>query len=256
MAGRTRFARCVGIALIMSAIGTAPFVATTVATAEPSGAEAHTTVIGDRVWNDKDADGKQEVGEGGINGVTVHLLDKRSRIVASAMTEGNGNYRFEDQEPGVYYVRLVAATLPNGYEMTHDFDGGATEIARLTLRPGHVRLNLDFGYRKAATSEVHDVVWMDLDADGDRDPNEPGLANVEIVLSQGGDELDRVVTRRNGYFRFDSLPVGEYELEIDVATLSFDVSGQAADGVPVAIDGEQRRVDLGFDVFGLVPLGD
>lgn len=253
MDAQSRSARAVAIALMMVAVAIALFALT----AAPSEAdEARKTVIGDRVWNDKDGDGRQEVGEGGINGVGVQLLDKRNRVLASTATTGNGNYRFEGREPGVYYVRLIDASLPAGYEMTHDFDGGAAGVASLTLRPEHVRLNLDFGYREAATSDVHDVVWLDLDGDGDRDPREPGLGGVEVILVRDGEEFDRVLTRRNGYFRFDALPTGVYEVEIDEETLPLDASNLDAASVAVAIDGEEPRIDLGFDRFGIVPLGD
>lgn len=240
---------------MMSAAGIAPFTVPSAVTAEPSAAgDVPVTVIGDRVWNDKDADGEQEIGEGGYNGVTVQLLDKRNRVIDSTVTAGNGNYRFEGREPGVYYVRLIESTLPDGLEMTHDFDGGATELSRLTLRKGHVRLNLDFGYRKTVTSEVHDVVWFDINGDGERSNFDVGIADVEVVLLRDGEELDRVVTRRNGYFRFEELAIGNYEVVIDKNSLPFAV-GHARE-IAVPVDGNDLRLDLGFDDFGVVPLGD
>ncbi|MBL0146814.1 MAG: carboxypeptidase regulatory-like domain-containing protein [Chitinophagaceae bacterium] len=50
--------------------------------------------IGDRVWLDTDKDGIQDAGEPGIAGVTVTLFDNTGAIVATTVTDANGNYFF------------------------------------------------------------------------------------------------------------------------------------------------------------------
>ena len=49
--------------------------------------------IGDRVWNDVNANGADD-GEPGIGGVTVILTDADGMEVARTTTDANGNYRF------------------------------------------------------------------------------------------------------------------------------------------------------------------
>src|SRR5205823_2310309 len=41
-----------------------------------------TASVGDRVWLDSNGDGVQDVGEAGINGVTVQLLDATNNVLA------------------------------------------------------------------------------------------------------------------------------------------------------------------------------
>jgi len=254
MSKRTRLARFVCVVLITGGAGLASFALASAAHAEPSPAMESETVIGDRVWHDKDSDGTQEVGEPGLNGVVVQLLDKRGVFLDSTSTATNGNYRFENRKPGVYQVRVVAETLPDGMEMTHDRDGGAADISRVKLRRDEVRLDLDFGYHRPAKSSVHDLVWIDADGDGERDKRERGLAQVEVVLFSDGEEVARDVTRRNGYFRFDWLAEGRYEIAVDPDSLPFAVA--STDPVALVIDGRTRRSNLGYDSFGIVPLGD
>ncbi len=62
------------------------------------GAPAAPIEVGNRVWNDLDADGVQDANEPGIAGVTVELHKETSpgvfTLIASAVTDANGNYYF------------------------------------------------------------------------------------------------------------------------------------------------------------------
>lgn len=54
--------------------------------------------IGGRAWRDSDKDGIQDAGEPALVGVTVELRDASGGLVATAVTDGNGNYIFSNQE--------------------------------------------------------------------------------------------------------------------------------------------------------------
>ncbi|WP_374241629.1 SdrD B-like domain-containing protein, partial [Zoogloea sp.] len=71
--------------------------------------------IGDKVWADCNNNGLQDAGEAGVPGVTVKLLDASGNVVATTLTDGNGNYVFKDLMPGTYSVQFVA---PAGYTFT------------------------------------------------------------------------------------------------------------------------------------------
>jgi hypothetical protein len=51
--------------------------------------------IGNRVWLDTDMDGVQDAGEAALSGVTVQLV-KSSTVIATAITDANGNYLFSN----------------------------------------------------------------------------------------------------------------------------------------------------------------
>ena len=50
--------------------------------------------IGNRVWLDKDRDGKQDAGESGISGVAVRLYDSEGTLLATTRTVAGGLYYF------------------------------------------------------------------------------------------------------------------------------------------------------------------
>lgn len=56
--------------------------------------------IGNRVWFDTDGDGVQDADENGITGVTVTLV-QGTTVIATAITDANGNYLFSSDPNGV-----------------------------------------------------------------------------------------------------------------------------------------------------------
>ena len=89
--------------------------------------------IGDRVWDDKNANGSDE-GEPGIGGVTVILTDANGAEVARTTTDANGIYRFTGLIPGTYTVTIE---VPDGYT-------AATTSATVTVGEGEENLDADF----------------------------------------------------------------------------------------------------------------
>ncbi|MEM1177490.1 MAG: SdrD B-like domain-containing protein [Acidobacteriota bacterium] len=63
-------------------------------------------VIGNRVWADRNADGRQQPGEPGQGGVTVRLLDEADAEVASTTTDSDGLYRFLGVPSGRYRIEV------------------------------------------------------------------------------------------------------------------------------------------------------
>lgn len=71
--------------------------------------------IGDKVWLDADADGVQDAGETGVEGVTVLLLTEDGDELASQVTDATGAYLFDGLVEGNYKVQFVR---PAGYVFT------------------------------------------------------------------------------------------------------------------------------------------
>lgn len=71
-------------------------------------------LLGNRVWLDEDADGLQDVGEGGVIGACVHLYDATGNLIATTSSDSNGFYGF-GVSPGHYTLEFV---LPEGLAFT------------------------------------------------------------------------------------------------------------------------------------------
>ena len=86
-----------------------------------AGVYKKTASIGDRVWEDCNANGIQDDGELGVAGVTVKLLNSAGAVVLTKTTNSDGNYLFDNLTPGNYAVQFVA---PTGYQLTTKDAGG------------------------------------------------------------------------------------------------------------------------------------
>ena len=86
-----------------------------------------TATISDFVWEDLDADGIQDVGETGINNVTVELFNAADVSQGTTTTNAAGAYSFSGLNPGDYYLVFTA---PATYNFSPQ-DVGADDTSRL-----------------------------------------------------------------------------------------------------------------------------
>ena len=128
-------------------------------------ADAAKVDIGNRIWFDLDKDGIQDVGEGGVDGVTVELYDEGGTRLQTTITT-NGQYSFSGLSPLTdYEIRLVNADFLaggslQGYEPTLANQGtndeldsdaatkggsGVPVISFQTGAPGENDFSLDIG---------------------------------------------------------------------------------------------------------------
>ena len=188
--------------------------------------------IGDRVWEDADADGIQDPGEAGVPDVDVTLYNADSNAVAATETDANGIYGFTDLMPGTYFVGF---DLPAGYSLSPQ-DQGADDEADSDADPATFRtiptvlesaendVSWDAGIYPV--SSLGDRVWYDLDGDGFQDPAEVGLPNVPVSLyadPEGDGSVttlqDSMLTDATGFYLFDNLLAGSYVVVVDPSAL-------------------------------------
>lgn len=105
--------------------------------------------LGNRVWEDLNQDGLQDLDEPGIAGVTVKLYDCDDNFIAQKLTNSNGKYLFKDLIPESYYV--VFSDLPDNYDFTsQDIGNGEWKDSDADINGKTACVDLDPGerYRK------------------------------------------------------------------------------------------------------------
>jgi SdrD B-like domain len=148
--------------------------------------------IGDTIYWDKSGNGIQDVGEVGIPGVAVKLVDPVtgdpvdcSPEIAgvqpcTAITDSNGKYKFENLKFGNY---KIVATPPAGYAPTGEADSTLDNQTILTVSntstAARTNLTGDFGYK--GTASWGDRVWLDTNADQIQDPTESNITGAEVT---------------------------------------------------------------------------
>ncbi|MBK7041375.1 MAG: carboxypeptidase regulatory-like domain-containing protein [Bacteroidetes bacterium] len=182
--------------------------------------------IGDKVWNDVDADGIQDEGELGVQGVTVTLYQQNGiTVISSTQTDPLGNYIFTDLDQGSYVVGF--SNLPIGYTFSSANQGNDTEIDAdadaasggkttiILLDEGDIILSIDAGIHQAAgLAGIGDIVWNDLNLNGLQDQGEPGIPGVTVKLINNlGVILANTTTDANGVYQFTGLTPGDYKVQ-------------------------------------------
>lgn len=229
--------------------------------------------IGDEVWLDKNANGVREVGEPGVENVTVELRKCNGTLMSTGSTDSDGKYIFEDLRPDSYKLKFI---LPDDYHFTKadigddDTDSDADPVYGLTvcedLISNESNLSYDAGIYKNAS--IGDYVWLDEDGDGLQDTNEPPFENVEVILQDcNGNDLATQFTNPNGLYLFDNLVPGDYMLKfIAPQNYSFSNKNAGADDIDSDVDPysgltdceslesdeDNRNYDAGILYFGSI----
>src|SRR5205085_2339319 len=135
--------------------------------------------LGDFVWDDLNANGIQDSGEPGIDGVKVHLFNSSNVEIASQTTAGGGLYLFTGLTPGDYHISFdafgsyVRSPQDQGGDDTKDSDANGAGVAAVTtLISGEDDRTWDAGYYQRAIvvlASLGDFVSYDHDACGNQD---------------------------------------------------------------------------------------
>lgn len=213
--------------------------------------------IGDKIWRDDNKDGIQDAAEPGVSGVTVALYTGTT-LVATTVTDGYGNYLFDNLAAGTYSVTV---TLPANYQFsvqtnTTDNTAGTAPVTTgsdvnatngqsytITLSLGENERNIDAGLifnSPAATASVGNRVWFDTNADNLQTAGEPGVANVTVsLLDNTGNVAATTITDANGNYLFINVTPGTYSVRFSLPPGSvFVTANQGANGTGTGTAGE------------------
>jgi hypothetical protein len=183
-------------------------------------------VVGGFAWHDSDGDGVQDAGEPGLENIGVNLYNATTDSLIGTTTTIAGRFGFNGLEPGDFRVELIQSTVPPGFEPTLE-NAGADELdsdgspAFVTLAgANNIDLSIGFGFVAVCAGEVGDYIWYDRNQNGIQNPDEPGLAGVDVSLVAGdGTVVATATSGANGAYRFTGVCGGSYNVVVDAADL-------------------------------------
>ena len=164
--------------------------------------------IGDFVFYDFNADGIYNNNDEPKVGATLFLYDGNGNFLASATTDANGNYIFDNLAPGTYEVCL--SVNPSTVVTT------ATCIT-VDLDAGEAYTTADFGCFFLLEGSIGDLVYYDTNENGIFDTGDTPKAGVTVTLfDETGASIATAVTNSQGNYLFDGLFMGTYTVCVTV----------------------------------------
>lgn len=200
--------------------------------------------IGDRIWNDLDANGTDD-SEPGLGSIEVLL--NGNGVSLSDTTDGTGAYSFTGLTPGEYTVTVNNSTVPVGANSGSQLTPTTAITTTLTVASGDLVDTVDYGY--STTAIIGDTIFDDLDGDGLEGVAEPGLDGVTVELVDSGNNVVDTDVTDDGAYEFTGVPPGDYTVRVVTSTLAAgyaQTTAAAVASVSVESDDAIDTVDLGF----------
>ena len=171
--------------------------------------------INGTIYRDGDRDGKKGDTEGRYSGVTVQLLDKDGKVIATTTTDKDGKYSFEHLPDGTYSVKVVKDGALTDTDQTGDPDNKLDNASEpITLdEKNPTKGDVDFGY--VPNNTITGTVYRDDNRDKTINGDEPGLERVSVqLLDENGKVLQTLDTDADGNYAFQHLPDGKYTVKV------------------------------------------
>lgn len=188
--------------------------------------DAQPSSVSGSVWLDQDQDGFNDLEEAQLSGVIVNLVNDLGVVVATTVTNSQGDYVFDDVPPGDYTIDIDATSLPAG--LTNTAGALGLDPRPVTIAAGSVLTNVDFGYvAPVNTGVIGNYIWADADGDGVQDAGEVGIAGVVVELyDSAGVLVDTVTSAADGSYLFTNVPLGE-DFTVQLSSLDPALLGYA-----------------------------
>ncbi len=217
------------------------------------------------VFNDTDTDGIQDGTEAGIGGVTLELLDDTGAVIATTVTDSNGDYSFPDLPDGDYTVVVTDTdNVLDGYTLTSGLDALDVTLAGSDID------DVDFGYvQDTGTASIGDTVFLDTNGDGVQGPDESGISGVQVDLYDAGPDgivgtaddvfVGSTTTNANGQYDFGGLDSGIYYVDVPTAPtgLTSSTGGDTTTAIALSDGEDYNDADFGYvPTAGTATIGD
>lgn len=201
-------------------------------------------------WVDLNKNGLRDVGEPGLQWVTVELFDCDGVKKDWALTDADGKYIFQNVAEGSYFVKFYLIDNNSVFTFTVMNVGGDDAIDSdvykdsettgrtdcFALAAGQSKFNVDAGVIDKPTGSnpgsIGNFVWIDGNGNGIQDAGETGLINVTVnLLDCNSAVLATTITDANGFYSFTNLDAGSYIVQFVPKTgFQFSPKNQGGDG--------------------------
>ena len=189
-------------------------------------------------FEDRNGNGVRDSGEPGLTGVEI-LAEGESGSRLRGLTGSDGSFQICGLSHGEDF--RVTEGVPFGYRQTGPLDHRpsrrlvAQNLGYFVILCDENFSGLDFG-NQLIPNAIGGIKFEDLNANGVRDPGEPGLAGFTISLAppSSGTPPQTTVTDESGHFLFTNVTPGSFVLS-ETQRPGFSLTVPALNSIPVTL---------------------
>ncbi len=216
-----------------------------------------------KVFLDENLNGKRDDGEILLPNIDIDLLDENNNVLLTTKTNSAGMYYF-GVYPSKYKIRVKLPITPFRYVFTtknvglnDDIDSDVNEQGYTDdiIMRDKVLLN-DAGVYQ--NSNISGYAFIDSDIDG-KITNEQKLKDVTVGLYYQNNLIKEVKTDDNGYYKFEDIKPGNYELKFTAKSgsnykysLASNIDDQGIKVVSTKSGQEEYNQNAGFYLDGKI----
>ena len=179
-----------------------------------------TSTLGNFIWLDANYNGIQDIGEVGLEGVQVFLLDELGNTLESTASNFDGFYEFVNVRRGNYQLQFENLdTLEFTIQNADPFIGSVPDSSGLSsvfsVLPNINDLEKDAGLI-IPLSSIKGLAFLDVNNDDVRGVDDMLIPGISVnLLNEQGDVLQSTMTDNMGNYCFESLDEGSYIVQFD-----------------------------------------
>jgi len=214
------------------------------------------------VFQDANLTGDFEIGvDPAFDGVTVRLFDADANVLVDEQTsKEDGLAAFLVQQGGNDFFEIDESTLPGGFISAPGFTN-PTPVFFYNPFDDNTCSEVLIAYREVC--DICGVVWFDADGQGDPGENlsARGVNEVTVELQPrgGGTPIAADVTSTRvcerlsanteiaGVYLFTDVPIGDYDIVIDLASVPSDLSGFFDEEPARGVEPRQSTTELQYE---------
>ncbi len=187
------------------------------------------SIVGNLVFMDFNENGVFDADEEGIEDVSVKAYNENGEVIEETFTTSGGLYQLS-LYPGTYYLEFkkdgilqetihIPSILDNNSDITNAYGPFTTDA--FSVSPGENIMHKDAGFL-VEQSIIGDLVWYDINGDGNQDFNELGVKDMMVHLHKVGTGIVQSTTTGNGIdtfpgvYHFKVYEPGEYFVQYEL----------------------------------------
>ncbi len=175
---------------------------------------AQTGKVCGKVFEDTNENGEFDSSDARLGNVTVNITDSEGKIT-TVTTNNDGYYCASDIATGTASVDIVDSSLPENPTQVVGTD--PTEVEVKANANNWEEYN---GYTfPQPTGNVCGVVYEDINANGQQDDNETGVADIDVTIIDANGVSYTVPTDVDGKYCQSDIPEGSASITVDEETL-------------------------------------